>query len=336
MGAAALTSTGIVDDTVSRRDDGPAPDVVRCVDELDEARVVAERVGRLLRRHGPRQVAVLARTNDQLGVLERSLTAAGVSTTRSAGTSALDRCLSEALACRGRDELAAWVDRVWSDEETDPIRTRVAEEVDRFLAVGDTGTLRAWFDTRHAFEDLEPDGAGSVTLSTFHAAKGREWSAVVVAGVEAGLVPHSSSASPAQRAEEARLLHVALTRAGEDLTVTCAEARGGSPTGPSPWLADLQATIVHEPHVGPTRVLRRESAPDPLEPLRAWRAAIARRAEVPDTAVCPDRVLRSLLADPPVDVAAVADRLGIGRSAAERLAPGLLEILSPAGPRAHA
>lgn len=336
MGAAALASTGVVDDTVSRREDGPPPRVLRCDDDQQEARVVADQVQHLVRRHGPRQVAVLTRTNEQLSTFEQALLAAGVPTTRSAGTSALERCLAEVLACRGRDELAAWVDRVWADEETDPIRTRVAEEVDRYLAVGDTGTLRAWFDTRQSFEDLEPDGSGGVTLATFHAAKGREWPAVVVSGVEAGLVPHSGSSSPAQRAEEARLLHVAVTRAGDELVLTWAASRKGSPTEPSPWLAALEAGIVHEPQVGPVREVRRRPVVDPLAALRHWRSEVARRAGLAESAVCVDSVLRSFLTDPPTDVDTVAERLGVGRSAAAHLAPGLFDALSRSASHARA
>ena len=46
-----------------------------------------------------------------------------------------------------------------------------------------------------------------------------------------------------------------------------------------------------------------------------------------DVAVCPDRVLRSLLADRPADATELGDRLGMGRSAAERLAPQLFRLL---------
>ncbi len=328
LGAAALSAIGVADDTESRRGDGPEPKVVRCADEGDEARAVAADVTRYVQRHGARHVAVLARTNEQLAPFERALAAAGIATVRSAGTSSLDRCLAEVLACRNRDDLASWVDRVWADDTSDPIRTRVAEEVDRFLAVGDTGSLRAWFDLRHPFDDLEPDDSGAVSVLTFHAAKGREWSAVFVTGVEAGLVPHNGSSSPAQRAEEARLLHVALTRASDDLVVTWAASRSGAPAGPSPWLEALEGAIVDQPPAGPSPLVRVRRPADPLEPLRAWRAAVARRAGVADSAVCPDRVLRSLHTDPPVDAAAVAARLGIGLAAAERLAPELLDAIS--------
>ncbi|MCB0999241.1 MAG: HRDC domain-containing protein, partial [Acidimicrobiales bacterium] len=72
-------------------------------------------------------------------------------------------------------------------------------------------------------------------------------------------------------------------------------------------------------------------APEPLQALKEWRATVARAAGVAPAAVCSDQVLRSMLADPPTDVAQVAVRLGLGIGAAERLAPKLLTLL-PAAP----
>ena len=85
-------------------------------------------------------------------------------------------------------------------------------------------------------ELLAEQRSEAVSLLTFHAAKGREWWGVVVAGVEEGLVPHSSAASAEQLDEEARLFYVALTRAAQHLHVTCAARRGTRPASPSRWL----------------------------------------------------------------------------------------------------
>ena len=227
-GAAALAPMGVADDTVSRRNDGRIPTVHSFADEQAEARWVADSVRPLMVRHGARQVAVLARTNDQLAVLSRALARVGVPVLRTVGASPLERCVAEAVRTGGREQLAAWIDAVWASDDADPIRMRVAEEADRYLTSGDSGGLQSWLDARQPFEDLETDdGQPAVALLTFHAAKGREWGAVVVTGVEAGLVPHSSSGSTAQRAEESRLFHVALTRAADELVITSADTRGG-------------------------------------------------------------------------------------------------------------
>jgi DNA helicase-2/ATP-dependent DNA helicase PcrA len=328
-GAAALAPMGVADDTVSRRNDGRIPTVHAFADEHAEARWVADAVRPLMVRHGARQVAVLARTNDQLAVLSKALTRVGVPVLRTVGASPLERCVTEAVRTGGREQLAAWVDAVWASDDADPIRMRVAEEADRYLTSGDTGGLQAWIDSRQPFDDLETDdGQPAVTLLTFHAAKGREWGAVVITGVETGLVPHSSAGSAAQRAEESRLFHVALTRAADELVITSANARGGKTTGPSPWLAAVNDALVAPAPTGPPPEQRRAAPVDPFDTLRAWRADVARAAGVADAAVCSTSVLRSLLERPPADAAALATRLGVGQAAAERLAPRLLAVLA--------
>jgi superfamily II DNA helicase RecQ len=73
--------------------------------------------------------------------------------------------------------------------------------------------------------------------------------------------------------------------------------------------------------------------PDPLEPLRQWRAAIARAGGVVESAVCSDATLRGLLEEPPMTATDIAARLGLSPAAAERMAPKLLSVL---GARASA
>jgi DNA helicase-2/ATP-dependent DNA helicase PcrA len=331
-GAAALSAARIVDDTESRRTDSASIRVVEATDEHDEARRVAALARDLSQRHGLRQVAVLARTNDQLEGLARALAATGLPVARAVGASLLERTILEASRCTNRQQLAAWAEAVWTSDEVAPIRSRVAEEVDRFLMSSEPGGFRAWVELRQPFDDLEPDDDGAVSLLTFHAAKGREWEAVIVTGVEEGLVPHSSATTAAQRAEEARLLYVALTRASDTLVVTWAARRRDVAGAPSAWLESVAATIDVERPLPPPAVLRRTGAPpDPLAPLRDWRATVARAAGVEPRAVCTDQVLRGLLASPPRDTAEVARRLGLGLSASERLAPKLLDLLDHQG-----
>jgi DNA helicase-2/ATP-dependent DNA helicase PcrA len=93
-----------------------------------------------------------------------------------------------------------------------------------------------------------PDGSGdAVTLSTFHAAKGLEWPVVFLTGLEQGLVPVGRATTPEARAEERRLLYVALTRAQRELHCSWAERRRfGAHTmarSASPWLATVEAVV---------------------------------------------------------------------------------------------
>ena len=222
------------------RTDGRRPAFVAADDDVDEADRVSTIVRDLVQRHGPREIAVLARTNEQLTALNAALDRAGVPVVRSLGASPLERAITEAARSRTRDQLAAWAEGVWAGDASDPMRRRVAEEADRFLSSNESGGFRAWIEARQPFDDLEPDDDGAVSLLTFHAAKGREWSAVVVTGVEQGLVPHVSALTVAQRTEEARLLYVALTRASDELTVTWALRRNDSASGPSPWIEALR------------------------------------------------------------------------------------------------
>ena len=89
------------------------------------------------------------------------------------------------------------------------------------------------------------DPGGGVELATFHRAKGLEWEAVAVVGLEEGFVPIIHATTPSALDEERRLLYVALTRAGRVLECSWARSRslGGSGRAmerhPSPWLADL-------------------------------------------------------------------------------------------------
>jgi len=99
-------------------------------------------------------------------------------------------------------------------------------------------------------------GGGGVELATFHRAKGLEWEAVAVVGLEDGFVPVIHASTPAALDEERRLLYVALSRAGRILECSWARSRtmaGGRPMDrrPSPWLAGVAAVAV-EGSAGPT------------------------------------------------------------------------------------
>jgi DNA helicase-2/ATP-dependent DNA helicase PcrA len=64
-----------------------------------------------------------------------------------------------------------------------------------------------------------------VTLMTLHNAKGLEFRAVFMIGMEEGIFPHSRSIEEQGLEEERRLCYVGMTRAQERLTLTHASAR---------------------------------------------------------------------------------------------------------------
>ncbi len=322
------------DDSVAVPADGAR---VRVLSEVDEAAESAA-VSRLVREVvGSQQLwrscAVLARTVAQLGALHGVLERAGVPSNlqgRAGARRAFGAALGEAYACRTHTDLGAWVERVTTDASVNPIRSRVAEAADRFIAQGTGMSFRAWVDLHSPFDDLdnaEPDDA--VELLTFHGAKGREWQTVIIIGAEHGLIPHSSATTPTQRNEEARLLYVACTRAREQLIITWAGQRNGRSSQPSPFIVDI-GTALEEPLAHPpARVAR--TPPDPIyAALVAWRSTAAKAAQVTPAAVCSDDSLRAVARARPTTVAEVVALTDLGPISAARIAPRLLDALTKA------
>ncbi len=72
--------------------------------------------------------------------------------------------------------------------------------------------------------DDREDSDGPI-LSTVHASKGLEFPVVFVVGLEHGTFPHERALKENGEEEERRLFYVAVTRAREQLFITCAAAR---------------------------------------------------------------------------------------------------------------
>ncbi len=75
-------------------------------------------------------------------------------------------------------------------------------------------------------ESQAGEGQDAVQLMTVHAAKGLEFSAVFITGLEEGLFPHENSVTEIDGLEEERrLMYVAITRARERLYLSLAQTR---------------------------------------------------------------------------------------------------------------
>jgi DNA helicase-2/ATP-dependent DNA helicase PcrA len=100
--------------------------------------------------------------------------------------------------------------------------------------------------------------AEHVAIMTMHAAKGREFAVVFVAGVERGLLPLEVAGFTVDPEEERRLLYVGITRARQLCVLSYAERRvlygQALPGGPSPLIAHLPS---------PQVVLSRAALPAP-------------------------------------------------------------------------
>ena len=97
----------------------------------------------------------------------------------------------------------------------------------------------------------ESEGAedARVLLMTLHAAKGLEFPAVIIAGLEEGLFPHSRSADEDETLEEERrLCYVGMTRARRQLYLTSAGRRRVfgeyRATEPSRFLSEIPDALV--------------------------------------------------------------------------------------------
>ena len=77
----------------------------------------------------------------------------------------------------------------------------------------------------YADQDAMREEQSLVTLMTLHNAKGLEFRAAFMIGMEEGIFPHSRSIEEGSLEEERRLAYVGMTRAQERLTLTHASAR---------------------------------------------------------------------------------------------------------------
>ena len=100
----------------------------------------------------------------------------------------------------------------------------VAKEYDE---AADEPTLSEFLQQVSLYSDQDSidEEGGKVTLMTLHNAKGLEFRAVFMVGMEEGVFPHARSLEEGSLEEERRLCYVGLTRARERLTLTHASAR---------------------------------------------------------------------------------------------------------------
>lgn len=109
--------------------------------------------------------------------------------------------------------------------------------------------LIADIDTMDQDEDAKSGDA--VVLMTMHSAKGLEFPAVFIVGMEENIFPHSRvQNSNEELEEERRLAYVGITRAGEELYLTCARMRmlfgRTSSNPPSRFLKELPRECIED------------------------------------------------------------------------------------------
>jgi DNA helicase-2/ATP-dependent DNA helicase PcrA len=139
-------------------------------------------------------------------------------------------------------EKTRYRDHLKEDPKTAETRLENIEELlvetQRFSSSASDPGLAAFLENIALMSDVDMlKGEEQVALMTLHNAKGLEYRAIIITGLEEGLLPHYSSfEAPDEIEEERRLFYVGITRAKERLFMFCAanRMRFGSWIGNSP------------------------------------------------------------------------------------------------------
>jgi DNA helicase-2/ATP-dependent DNA helicase PcrA len=378
----------------SQRETGADLTWREATDEVAEAEAVAEEIARLAKQGVPlREMAVLFRINAQSEAFEEALTARGISyVVRGAARFFERQEVRQALALmRGQlragaeatDELVDQVRAVlsgmgWSSEAPtargqardrwESLHALVSQAVDHAAteSAADREPTLAGFVAeldRRAHEQHAPVAEG-VTLATLHAAKGLEWDAVFLCGMQEGSMPITYADTPAAVEEERRLLYVGVTRARAHLWISWALARnpgGQARRKPSRFFAGLrpESATDRADSSGPARGSRRhakkaavckqcqrplassrernrgycQDCPVPydeelFELLRSWRKEQAEAQSVPAFVVFSDATLEALAEVRPTDRRGLQSINGIGKTKLDKYADDLLALLT--------
>lgn len=254
----------------SQQPSGPVPIVREFDDESAEARGVADLItGWIADGASPRDIAILYRTNAQSEAFEDALASADIPYTLRGSERFFERAeIRRAITLlRGQSIAEPTADVV------DAVRNVVAGLGWNALQppAGGSATREVW-ESYSALVTLAQDVVAvnsealladlirvlderaeqqhaptveGVTLASLHAAKGLEWSHVVLAGCSEGTLPLIYAEGEQALEEERRLFYVGVTRASQVLVCTWARARSAGSRGnrnPSRFLA-----AVHDP-----------------------------------------------------------------------------------------
>jgi DNA helicase II / ATP-dependent DNA helicase PcrA len=381
--AAVLSHDGESTAVRSSKRDGPPPEVSVYPSDEAEARGVAKA---LRRAHAPERrwssVAVLYRTNAQSALLEEALRREGVPYRVRGGGRFLERPLVQValdmLRRRTREipgvPFAGHLEAITDEAASAPEERRehieaIARLGHEYLAAdGGSGSLDGFLEflqtTLRPGDDGGASAANAVELLSFHRAKGLEFDTVFVVGLEQGLVPISHAETPAELAEERRLLYVALSRAERRLHVSWSKKRTiGVRTynrSPSRWLGPIEATVaaaragedgdgiagangrarLAAARAQVARAQRKTGARRPvaaagtgaplselLTALLEWRRNIARASGVPAYVIFNNKTLEAVAANRPRSRADLLAIPGIGPVKLARHGQALLDLV---------
>ena len=122
--------------------------------------------------------------------------------------------------------------------------------IQKYLAdqTDDIASYLDWLATFDVQDEIKGEETEGITLATIHAAKGLEWSIVIIAGCNEGSIPARPN-DPDEIEGERRLFYVAMTRAMDQLILTVrptesTDAAGRVKTSPeSRFITELQGDM---------------------------------------------------------------------------------------------
>ncbi|NYG60500.1 DNA helicase-2/ATP-dependent DNA helicase PcrA [Nocardioides daedukensis] len=371
----------------AQRPSGDKVEFVEHADEVAEAEAVAARIKQIHAAGTPlSEIAVLFRINAQSEAFEDALSARGIAYVVRGAARFFDRqevrqaitlLRGTARSSGGTDSMVEDVRGTlsgmgWNAEPPTGRGTArdrweslqaLVSQAETFAATSQgaaDGALGAFVDDldRRAAEQHAPVAEG-VTLATLHTAKGLEWDAVFVCGVQEGSIPISFAQTPAEVEEERRLLYVGVTRARLQLSVSWSLARnpGGRSTrrasrflhGLRPENSTGQAGSARKPKKA-ARAAMCGTCGKPLssaaerkvgrcgdcpatydealfERLRQWRKERASDDGVPAYVIFTDKTLEAIAEARPDNEAKLLRISGVGPAKIERYGEAVLELI---------
>jgi DNA helicase-2/ATP-dependent DNA helicase PcrA len=301
------------------RADGPEPELCPC---NDEAELVVERVQALGIPHD--QIAILCRTNARLVDFEEALHEAGIP---SQGASFLGRESARYIVRKldsPADVRRLAEERGWAEDPPDKLGEREAvrqSDLGRLVRLADELAHLDGPGFVAELEDRYGDGGEArrgVHLLTLHGAKGLEFEAVFIPRVEEKELPARLAKTPADVAEERRLLYVGMTRAKRHLFVTWTRA-------PSRFLREFGL----QPRQ--TRPVEAERDDPAFAALKQWRLERARADEVPAYVVFHNSTLAEIAGRNPQTLRDLATVPGVGPAKLGRYGRDVLAALAGTG-----
>jgi DNA helicase II / ATP-dependent DNA helicase PcrA len=321
------------------RDPGPEPDVRPLASREEEIGFVVERIRALANEGVPYdEMSILFRLNARSEPWEEALAEAEIPYQVRGGPFLARPAARRLRQVLGGSQSTALTDEVrhaaiaegWAQGEE---LERVGEyEVTRQHDLGRLVAFARQLDdgvrtVSGFFAELDErfgegsDGQG-VHLLTYHRAKGLEFEAVFLPGVEERELPVRQAKSEDAVAEERRLLYVGITRAKRYLALTwSAEAK------PSRFLAELGVELAQARQ---RRAVNADNLPPSFTALREWRLKRARADGVPAYVVFHDTTLAEIAERSPTTRGELADVSGVGPAKLERYADDVLAALAAA------